>query len=124
MSSKVLWSIVAVIALSFLAFKTFGDSDRIAKAKAQVATQLKDPASAQFKDVEDVGGRVCGQVNARNAFGGYTGFFQFYVKGDEVLLAEPGPDPEALLQKARVSGKCIEYIMEDANNGVAAAEAK
>jgi len=46
-------------------------------------TQLKDPESAQFRDVKfkkagDAGSwHMCGYVNAKNAFGGYVGFKRF-----------------------------------------------
>lgn len=52
------------------------------KAKEAVAAQLKDPTSAQFQSLK-VGKTskgfaiVCGEVNAKNAFGGYTGFTSF-----------------------------------------------
>lgn len=43
---------------------------------------LKDPDAAKFRNVfavgTDKGGvLVCGQVNSRNSFGGYTGFGGF-----------------------------------------------
>lgn len=47
-------------------------------------TQLKDPESAQFRDVkfkkapESGSWHMCGYVNAKNAFGGYVGFSRFY----------------------------------------------
>lgn len=45
--------------------------------------QLKDPESAQFRDVkfkstgESGSWNMCGYVNAKNAFGGYVGFTRF-----------------------------------------------
>jgi hypothetical protein len=46
-----------------------------------VKAELKDPDSAQFKDVagHEVEGAfiVCGRVNSKNGFGGYTGFKEF-----------------------------------------------
>jgi hypothetical protein len=54
-------------------------------AQALVADSLKDPASAQFRGVESfilsTGDRVvCGEVNAKNSYGGYAGFSPFYVR--------------------------------------------
>lgn len=49
-----------------------------------VRSRLKDPLSAQFSDFISAGGTqggviyVCGKVNAKNSFGGYTGFQRFY----------------------------------------------
>lgn len=50
---------------------------------------LKDPESAQFRNVKVVksesqggaynGGYVCGEFNAKNGFGAYTGFHRFYI---------------------------------------------
>lgn len=44
-----------------------------------VKGRLKDPFSAHFRDVRQTsdGKYVCGQVNARNAMGGYVGYRQF-----------------------------------------------
>lgn len=57
-------------------------------AQQQVTKVLKDPDSARFQDVTVVKpknfdpkrpGIVCGSVNAKNSFGGYTGFKDFVV---------------------------------------------
>jgi hypothetical protein len=51
-----------------------------------IRERLKDPASAQFRDERVVGGWLpawsfyCGQVNAKNGMGGYSGFAYFTVK--------------------------------------------
>lgn len=47
-----------------------------------VKERLKDPYSAQFRNVrlQPEAGRVCGQVNARNAMGGYVGYRWFSVR--------------------------------------------
>ncbi len=47
-----------------------------------VLDTLRDPASAQFRNVRrswspNGSATFCGQVNARNGFGGYTGFQRF-----------------------------------------------
>jgi hypothetical protein len=59
-------------------------------AKRTVADSLRDPSSAQFREVRKVrlhfaGNRVtliCGEVNAKNGFGGYVGFRPFYYVAD------------------------------------------
>lgn len=60
------------------------------RAKEAVSAQLKDPESARFKDVVfrslKNGFAVCGQVNAKNSFGGYVGFRAFYVSDGKVTL--------------------------------------
>lgn len=57
----------------------------IEKGKDAVRAKLKDPGSAQFKDVFFFRGKdnipiTCGQVNSKNSFGGYTGY-QHFVSG-------------------------------------------
>jgi len=51
------------------------------RAKEAISNQLKDPASAQFRNVRakqfDDSSVVCGEVNAKNSYGGYIGFKQF-----------------------------------------------
>lgn len=47
---------------------------------------LRDPQSAEFRDLyasrSDSTVDVCGRVNARNAFGGYTGWQRFVSSGE------------------------------------------
>lgn len=67
----------------------------IEEAKLSVMDQLKDPESAQFK-IENpsvyINSRVvCGdiEVNAKNSYGGYTGFERFiYVDGQSYLESD------------------------------------
>ncbi|MBB5863772.1 hypothetical protein [Xanthomonas sp. 3058] len=70
--------------------KWFG-AETIVAAERAVRRQLKDSDSAQFKDVrvnytEEFGVVACGQVNAKNDFGGYTGFRRFLSSGKSVIL--------------------------------------
>ncbi len=70
--------------------KWFG-SETIIAAERAVRRELKDPDSAQFKDVranytEEFGVAACGLVNAKNEIGGYTGFRRFVSSGRSVIL--------------------------------------
>jgi len=70
--------------------KWFG-AETIVAAKRAVTGELKDPDSAQFKDLranytEKFGVVACGRVNARNDFGGYTGFRRFVFGDGRVIL--------------------------------------
>jgi hypothetical protein len=65
-------SVLAALACIALA----GCSDQ-GGAKGFIAEQLKDPGSAQFRNVVDRGELVCGEVNAKNSFGGYGGYKPF-----------------------------------------------
>lgn len=55
---------------------------------------LKDPDSAQFRHL----GKSCGLVNARNSFGGYTGFTRFIANPDADAAIETG-DNRAAFEK-------------------------
>ncbi|EHB5917547.1 hypothetical protein JXB84_001100 [Escherichia coli] len=67
-----------------------GEEKAIFLAKSEVAANLKDPASAQFRnvkvskmsDAEDgrVVAVVCGEINGKNGFGAYAGFHPFFVE--------------------------------------------
>lgn len=60
-------------------------ADKVNKAKNFIAYSLKDPVSAMFRNiklfqVKHIGGIdtfICGEVNAKNSFGGYVGFKTF-----------------------------------------------
>lgn len=71
-----------LLAIALAACAEADHSAVIGKAQAEIASQLKDPSSAQFRNVKagktDKGfDIVCGEVNARNGFGGYVGFTPF-----------------------------------------------
>lgn len=67
-----------------------GEEKAISLAKSEVAANLKDPVSAQFRnvkvskmtDAEDghVVAVVCGEINGKNGFGAYAGFHPFFVE--------------------------------------------
>lgn len=59
---------------------SLGDGRRLRDARAAVARNLRDPASAQFRDVKPgTPGYVCGEANGKNAYGAYSGFARFIV---------------------------------------------
>ena len=64
----------------------------VTRTKNGVESRLKDPDSANFKDVRFYSGgpspAVCGQVNAKNSFGGYMGFRRFIGSGEEAVFLE------------------------------------
>jgi hypothetical protein len=65
--------------VEFLATGT--ENQAIEKAKIIVADSLKDPSSAQFRNVRiaDYQNKkvICGEVNGKNSYGGYAGFSLF-----------------------------------------------
>lgn len=60
-----------------------------------VRAQLKDPDSARFRDLTlGDGGFVCGQLNAKNSYGGYNGFTAFFFNrsSGEVFIYDQNQD--------------------------------
>jgi hypothetical protein len=55
-------------------------------AKQAVRLMLKAPVSTRFEPLMTVRGTICGYVNARNSFGGYTGAKEFMVFGGLTML--------------------------------------
>lgn len=57
-----------------------------------VRARLKDPDSAEFRNVGYYSGgpgmAVCGEVNAKNSFGGYSGFERFVALGEDTAFLE------------------------------------
>ena len=66
---------------------TPSNSQVIVFAKESVRKQLREPESAEFRDIKlNSNGIPCGYVNAKNGFGGYTGFKRFVGMGDIVAI--------------------------------------
>lgn len=63
------------------AYERNRESDKKFMAQQAVKSLLKDPRSAEFRDVSVNGDFVCGSVNARNSFGGYAGDTRFISNG-------------------------------------------
>lgn len=73
------------------------DGQDMRDAKKRVANETRDPSSVQFRDVRYVrqvdGSRaVCGEINAKNAYGGYVGFESFVYIGHRTYLQQEGAD--------------------------------
>lgn len=66
--------------------------DWIAVSEQGVRAVLKDGASATFRNEYFVSFRntplVCGEVNSKNGFGGYTGYQHFIAGGDTNFIEE------------------------------------
>jgi hypothetical protein len=64
----------------------------IEKGKDAIKTKLRDPDSAQFRNVEfHAGGGVplaCGEVNGNNGFGGKAGYERFVAASDSIAVLE------------------------------------
>ena len=85
---------------------TQGEMSKAQEAAIEQAASrdLRDPGSAQFRNlvrlVSDQGGEAyCGEINAKNAFGGYTGFVRFYYnpKVSERVIREDGDGADPMM---------------------------
>ena len=93
---KAIIGLAAVVTIGILGVAFSGEySDYVLKSKAKeaVLNKLKDPDSAKFgpMTVRDDHGTpvVCGTVNSKNGFGGFTGYTVFFVEKTEVQVALP-----------------------------------
>ncbi|QEY64962.1 hypothetical protein FXN65_23945 [Metapseudomonas lalkuanensis] len=68
-------------ALGLLVVLLSGCDSEASRVEDLVRENLKDPTSAQFKEIRKSkdGTYFCGEVNAKNSMGGYTGFTGFAV---------------------------------------------
>jgi hypothetical protein len=84
---------ISIGAVKKEAAKPSTDQVLIEKAKDAIRDKLKDPESAQFRNVQ-IGKEkwkpVRGEVNAKNSYGGYIGYDKFYVdlKSNKVVFEE------------------------------------
>jgi hypothetical protein len=96
------------------------------EAKQLVAAQLRDPSSAQFQGltvsrVPTASGApatvVCGDVNAKNAFGGYGGFVQFRadLKARTVQLV----DAADITGRYEMVSKCLDDALAESGSAPA-----
>lgn len=81
--------IITMVCLMCAGNAMAGDPKEIAwmeRGKDAVKSRLKDPSSAQFKNVYFNRGSegipvTCGEVNSKNGYGGYSGFQRFLSAG-------------------------------------------
>lgn len=63
------------------------NSFRELKAQESVMALLKDPSSAEFRNMNG----MCGEVNSKNSFGAYTGFVRFIGTPDITVIEGENP---------------------------------
>lgn len=77
------------------------DENQVKAAQTKASYDLRDPSSAQFRNIRGfsspghngvVAEYICGEINGKNAMGGYTGFtpFAYIINTDAVVVAEQG----------------------------------
>lgn len=80
----------------------------IAKARLETTGLLRDPGSAQFRNirvVQDLLGNnvVCGEINSKNGFGGYGGFVPFVFNSRAAIFDGA---PQARLDYLSLANAC------------------
>lgn len=74
------------------------DEFHMNRAQAKAAYNLRDPNAAQFRNIRGVSAKaetgvtanyICGEINGKNAMGGYVGFtpFVYFISTDEAIVA-------------------------------------
>lgn len=65
------------------------DAQHIASAKEKLSHDMKDPASVQYRDIvvrrSGQAVTVCGEYNAKNSYGAYTGFLKFFAANGDAF---------------------------------------
>lgn len=72
------------IVMFSIMFGLAGCQDVESKTKDIALASLKDPDSAKFQNIKG----VCGEVNAKNGFGGYSGFKRFYLDNNQPVFQD------------------------------------
>lgn len=118
---KLPWVVLVFCCGSALADKPSPRVERM--VKDAVREVLKDPQSAQFDSLDTfvIAGRrtTCGQVNAKNSYGGYVGKTLFWTHGTDseitiVRLASDG-DRQFLLERCNKGLMLVEATAEQAS---------
>lgn len=69
-----------------------GQEEAIARLQRDTTLALKDPSSAQFRNLRLRSGNtvLCGEVNSKNKFGGYVGFRPFVTQSRGTVIWNGG----------------------------------
>jgi hypothetical protein len=72
-------------------------------ARRAVRALLRDPESAVFATMVSRNGMICGYVNAKNGFGGYTGMKEFIYRNGRATI-NSGQDSFIKIWNTKCSG--------------------
>lgn len=80
----------AIFLVSLISCQAMAGENFVTEAKKAVIRNLKDPDSAKFRNLRtiktDKGLRLlCGEMNGKNSYGGYTGYVPFISDGDVLV---------------------------------------
>lgn len=102
--------ILASSALSFLVLDSGVFEPNHSHIKEAVAAELRDSESAQFQGIFGEGDTWCGEVNARNGLGGYSGFRSFVHHRGIVFLEPQEPVGASVSQQADYYGELARFM--------------
>ena len=86
-----------VLAIVITALAVAGCDRTIPDAKRLLSSRLKDPGAVQFQRIRKGNdGTVCGEMNAKNSYGAYTGYTEFVAKPSTGQIWNPPPNIEGL----------------------------
>lgn len=81
-----------LLMMSCLVMSACSQPTLIERVKDEVRSQLKDPSSAEFRNVREVRfagtPKICGEVNAKNSYGGKNGYQRFVSWSDDIIMLE------------------------------------
>ncbi|WP_312834772.1 hypothetical protein [Comamonas sp.] len=87
-----------------------GDNkDFVKKAKRVIADKFKDPDSVRFRDLYLANKglpALCGEVNAKNSYGGYTGYKGFFYNPVQAYIDDQQELGEGFMYKNLQPGAC------------------
>lgn len=88
---------VLILAIAIFAIFSFGIYAQMTgsapqeTAREYLTGELKDADTAKFRMIRKTSsGAICGEVNAKNSFGAYTGYKRFYAIEGYALLERDG----------------------------------
>ena len=86
----IVFSIISVFVISTIIYDNYPKENAlITEIKQNIRADLKDPNSAEFRNVFITSvGHICGEVNAKNSFGAYTGFKRFFATSPDLISIE------------------------------------
>lgn len=95
----------ALFSITSFSFATDKESTFLKEAKTHIKDQMKDPDSTQFRNMRIISNTigekaVCGEVNAKNSYGGYTGFKAFAYTQQGLSLLD-GVDATSFIYERR-----------------------
>jgi hypothetical protein len=79
--------------------------------KEKLLDNLTDPNSALFKNEKQSGKYICGEINAKNTFGGYTGYKKFIAhKKGFIIEGDRDVDFDEPVSSAKLKLEAIQNI--------------